>query len=92
MCCRVDLHDTQRRAHAQSAIKNVDTKNDRVPLAEACDDFQTARPNSDGSCIAALGLDDLRVIRRECIEQVVDDVRYEGVDSESQGDRNGSNL
>lgn len=83
MCHRVYLHDTQRRAHAQIAIKNVDTKDDRVPLAEARDDFQTARPDSDGSCIAALGLDDLRVIRRECIEQVINDVRYGEVDSES---------
>jgi len=83
MCHRVDLHDTQRRAHAQSAIKNVDTKDDRVPLAKARDGFQTARPNSDGGRIAALSLDDLRIIRRECIEQVVDDVRYGGVDSES---------
>lgn len=86
ICRRIDFHDAQWRSHAQITIKNVDAKDDRVPLAETCDGFQTARPNSHRSCIAALRLGNLCVVSHECIKQVVDDIRYSDVFS--VGERN----
>jgi hypothetical protein len=73
---RVILHDAQRRTHAQRAIKDINTKNDWVPFAETSNGFQTAGPNSHGSCIATFRFDYLCVVRRKCVKQVVDDVRY----------------
>jgi len=72
--CRIDFHNCQWCPNAQSAIKDIHAKDNRVPLGENCNNLQSTRPNSLRRSVFSLSLDDLRVVRREGVEQVVDDI------------------
>lgn len=72
---RVDLNDAQRRSNAQRAIEDVDSKDDRITLRKRGNDLETAWPDGLRRSIPPLCLHDLLIVRREGIEEVVDDVR-----------------
>ena len=71
----VNFDDAQGRTHPQSAIENINAENNRVTLTERGNDLEATWPDSLWCRISPLRLDDLIVVRREGVEQVVDDVR-----------------
>ena len=73
---RIGLHHRQRRPNAQCAIEDIHTNDDWVTFTEAGDDLQSARPDGLRCRISPLRLDNLVVVRREGVEQVVNDIGY----------------
>lgn len=76
LCHWVDFHDAEGSAHAQGTVNDVDTKDNRVSLGKGRNDLESTGPNSLRSSISALRLHDLIVIRREGIEQMVNDISW----------------
>ena len=75
LCRRVNFDHAQRRPHTQRTIEDVNTKDDRISFRKASDGLQAARPYCLRSSIFALGLSDFRVVCRESVEKMIDDIR-----------------
>ena len=71
---RVKFDNTQRCADSERPVQNVHTKNNRIPLRETRDDLESARPDSLRGCVSPFGLSNFRIVRRERIEEVINNI------------------
>lgn len=70
----IDLDDSNWCADAKSTIKDIDTKDDRITFTESGDNLQSAWPNCLRGGITSLCLCDFSIVRREGIEEMVDNI------------------
>ncbi len=70
----VNLDDTKRGTNSERTIGNLDTQNDRISSGEGSEDFQATRPDSFWSSVCLLSFRHLLIIRRKCIEEMIDDI------------------